>query len=96
MLLPSSDYLDLDWVPTPLIRAFELAQVSAPIIVALRRGLDGDAEINPAYRSREDTVWEHPVAALEPDIVADVASLLNQVEPGQCWPLSRKMPRLRW
>jgi hypothetical protein len=80
-LLPSSDYLDLDWAPTPLIRAVELAQVSTPIVVALRRGLDGDAEINPAYRDREDTVWEHPVTGLEPDIVADVAMLFGQVEP---------------
>jgi hypothetical protein len=50
-------------------------------VVALRRGLDGDAEINPAYRDREDTVWEHPVTGLEPDIVADVAMLFGQVEP---------------
>ncbi|WP_446219880.1 hypothetical protein [Micromonospora sp. IBHARD004] len=80
-LLPSSDYLDLDLAPAPLIRVFELAQVSPPIVVALRRGLDGDGEINPAYRDRQDTMWGHPVAALEPDIVADVARLLGQVEP---------------
>ncbi|MDZ5447287.1 hypothetical protein U2F26_32035 [Micromonospora sp. 4G57] len=80
-LLPSSDYLDLDWAPNPLIRVFELAQVSTSIVVALQRGLDGDAEINPAYRDGEDTVWEHPVTALEPDVVADVGTLLGQVEP---------------
>jgi hypothetical protein len=80
-LLPPSDYLDLDWAPTPLIRACELAQVSTPILVALRRGLTGDAEINPSYRDRKDTVWQQPVMALEPDIVADVAMLFGQVEP---------------
>jgi hypothetical protein len=35
----------------------------------------------PAYRDRQGTVWQHPVAALEPDIVADVAMVLRQVEP---------------
>ena len=49
-LLPSSDYLNLDWAPAPLVGVFELAQVSTPILVALRRGLGGDVEINPAYR----------------------------------------------
>ncbi|MFG1651485.1 hypothetical protein ACGFIE_16310 [Micromonospora sp. NPDC049275] len=79
-LLPSSDYLDLDWAPAPLVGVFELAQVGTPILVALRRGLGGDVEINPAYRSQQDTVWEHPVAVLEPDSVAEVARLLGQVE----------------
>ncbi|SCF16555.1 hypothetical protein GA0074695_3923 [Micromonospora viridifaciens] len=81
-LLPFTEYLNLDWAPAPLIRVFELAQVSTPIAAALRRGLDGDVEINPAYRDHQDTVWEHPVVTLEPDIVADVAALLGQVEPG--------------
>ena len=81
-LLPFTEYLDLDWAPAPLIRVFELAQVSTPIAAALRRGLNGDVEINPAFRDRRDTVWEHPVTALEPAIVADVAALLGQVDPG--------------
>jgi hypothetical protein len=80
-LLTVSDYLDLDWAPAPLVRAFELAEVGTPVIDALRRGLDGDAEINPAYRDRHDTVWRHPVTALEPEIVADVAILIGSVEP---------------
>jgi len=84
-LLPPSDYLDLDWAPAPLLRAFQLAQVSEPIPVALQRGLHGDVEINPAYRGCRDTVWEHPVTALEPHAVADVAALLGRVEPEAVW-----------
>jgi hypothetical protein len=80
-LRPMSDHLDLDWAPVPLVRAVELAHVDEPVVAALRRSLDGDAEINAAYRDHVDTVWEHPVTALEPDVVAELAALLGQVEP---------------
>ncbi|MGW5666739.1 hypothetical protein [Micromonospora sp. NPDC003776] len=74
-LLPSSDHLDLDWSPGPIVRACELGQVPLSSLTALRRAFDGDAEINPAYR------MEHSVTALEPDAVADVARLLSYVDP---------------
>lgn len=80
-LLPESDYLDLDWAPTPLIRACEAAHVSPPVLAALRRALDGDSEINPAYRDRADTVWQHPVNEITADVVAELATLLARVEP---------------
>lgn len=80
-LRPRSDHLDLDWAPAALARVFELAHVDEPIVVALRRSLDGDDEINAAYRDHPDTVWEHPVTALEPDAVAEVAALLRRVKP---------------
>lgn len=80
-LRPRSDHLDLDWAPIPLVRAFELAHVDMPVVVALRRSLDGDEEIDAAYRDHPDTVWEHPMTVLEPDIVVEVAALLGQVKP---------------
>jgi hypothetical protein len=80
-LLPESDYLDLDWAPMPLVRACELAQVGMSVLTALKRGLDGDTEINPAYRYRADTVWQHPVKAITPDVVAELAKLIGQIKP---------------
>ncbi|GAA1031320.1 hypothetical protein GCM10009557_26290 [Virgisporangium ochraceum] len=80
-LRPASDHLDLDWAPAPLVRSFELAHVDEPVVAALRRSLHGDEEINAAYRDHPDTVWEHPVTALEPDVVAEVAALLTNVRP---------------
>ncbi|MEQ4305387.1 hypothetical protein ABNF97_29070 [Plantactinospora sp. B6F1] len=80
-LLSSSDYLDLDWAPAPLLGVFELARVGPPILAGLRRGLGGDTEVNPAYRDRPESVSGHPVTALESDAVAEVAGLLGQAEP---------------
>jgi hypothetical protein len=80
-LRPGSEHLDLDWAPDPLVRAFELARVDEPVVVALRRSLDGDDEINAAYRDHPDSVWEHPVTALEPDVVVEVSALLRRVKP---------------
>lgn len=78
---PRPDHLDLDWAPTPLLRAVELAHVDKPTVVALRRSLHGDGEINAAYRDHPDTVSEHPVTSLEPDAVVAVAAQLQQVNP---------------
>jgi hypothetical protein len=51
------------------------------VLTALKRGLDGDTEINPAYRYRADTVWQHPVKAITPDVVAELAKLIGQIKP---------------
>ncbi|RKN22113.1 DUF1877 domain-containing protein [Micromonospora musae] len=75
-LIPSSDHLDLDWSPAPILRACEISHVTRASLTTLRRAFTGDAEINPAYRE------EHPVTALEPDAVADVAKLLGNMDPG--------------
>jgi hypothetical protein len=50
-------------------------------VTSLQRAVDGDQEVNPAYRDRPDTVWEHPVTALDPTAVAEVAAGLRQVDP---------------
>ncbi|GAA0898277.1 hypothetical protein GCM10009557_73490 [Virgisporangium ochraceum] len=79
--LPRSEYLDLNWAPPDLIRVFELARLETGTVIALRRAMEGDTEINPAYRDAPDTVWEHPVNALEPDAVAEVATVLGRIDP---------------
>ncbi|MCW2913119.1 MAG: hypothetical protein JWN52_1187 [Actinomycetia bacterium] len=75
-----SDYVDLDWAGSALTRIWELAGVDARIMAALRRALHGDTEVNAAYRDHPDTVWEHPVTALESAAVAQVAGALQEVE----------------
>ncbi|MEU4479210.1 DUF1877 family protein [Micromonospora sp. NPDC023966] len=80
-LLPAADHLDLDWSPAALCRAAELGPAAPATVAALRRALDGDAEINPAYRDRAEAVWEHPVTALEPAGVAEVAARLAAADP---------------
>jgi hypothetical protein len=79
--LPRSEYLDLNWAPRDLVRVFELARVEPAAVVALKRALDGDEEINPAYRDFPYSVWEHPVTALEPDAVTEVATVLRRIRP---------------
>ncbi|GAA4638029.1 hypothetical protein GCM10023196_094190 [Actinoallomurus vinaceus] len=80
-LRPPSDHLDLDWAPEGLLRSSEIAGVDARVAAALRRSLDGDGEVNPAYRHQPDTIWGHPVTALAPYAVADVSALLGELEP---------------
>ncbi|MGI8336389.1 DUF1877 family protein [Actinomadura scrupuli] len=80
-LRPQSDYADLDWAGSAMIRVCELADLDARIVAALRRALDGDAELNAAYRDHPDTVWEHPVTALDPTAVAQVSGVLGKLEP---------------
>ncbi|WP_143234779.1 hypothetical protein [Paractinoplanes atraurantiacus] len=75
-LLPASDHLDLDWASAPLLRAFELARFPEPAAALLRHAIGGDSEINPAYRDVPDSIFEHPVTALEPVRVAEVATAL--------------------
>jgi hypothetical protein len=78
-LLPSTDHLDLDWAPEPLIRACRQGLIGAAPLSALERALTGAFEVNPAYRDHPNTVWEHPVTALQPDDVADIAGQLERL-----------------
>jgi hypothetical protein len=78
---PQSDYLDLDWAPAAITRVFELAGVDGRSLAALKRAVDGDAEVNPAYRDHPNTVWEHPVTALDLPAVAEIAIALAGIEP---------------
>jgi hypothetical protein len=76
-LRPEQDHLDLDWAPRPLEQAATRAGLPAPVIEALRRACAGGEEINPAYREVAYSVWEHPVTALEPEDVREVAAVLE-------------------
>ncbi|MCO1580891.1 YfbM family protein [Crossiella sp. SN42] len=78
---PDEDRLDLNWWPGALTRAWALAGVDARTLAVLRRGFDGDGEVNPAYREHPGTIWEHPVVALEASRVGEVAEALRAVPP---------------
>lgn len=53
-----------------------IAALPKELLEAVRRGCSGGNEIHAAYREAPSTIFEHPVTALEPDAVRDVASLL--------------------
>ncbi|MFJ6673240.1 hypothetical protein ACIQMJ_19190 [Actinosynnema sp. NPDC091369] len=76
---PREDHLDLDWWPVLLKRAWERAGVGAQ--ATMRLALDGDDEVNPSYRDHPDTIFDHPVTALEPPRVGEVAAALRAVPP---------------
>ncbi|OKA03114.1 hypothetical protein ATP06_0237875 [Amycolatopsis regifaucium] len=78
---PSADYLDLNWWPNTLKRTWALIGVDAQSLEVLHRGFDGVEEVNPAYRDHPNTIFEHPVTALEPDQVAEVANALRAITP---------------
>jgi hypothetical protein len=63
------------------VRCCEIAGVDARVVTALRRSLNGDDEVNPAYRDSPDSIWGHPVTALVPDAVAEVAALFRGLDP---------------
>ncbi|RZS43371.1 uncharacterized protein DUF1877 [Herbihabitans rhizosphaerae] len=78
---PRYDYLDLNWWPATLERVWELTGADTATMSVLRRGFGSADEVNPAYRDYP-TVWEHPVTAVEPDQVAEVADALRTMTPG--------------
>jgi hypothetical protein len=78
---PALDHLDLDRSPAGLLRAARLT-LDESDVAALRRALEGDEEVNPAFRDHPHTIWEHPVTALEPAAVAEVAGRLRRFDPG--------------
>jgi hypothetical protein len=73
--------LDLDWSPIALRRAAALAELPHELIAAITFSCDGESEINPAYRDHPDTIWDHPVNALEADAVETVAGQLRRWSP---------------
>lgn len=75
--LRSEDYLDLDWAPRLLQEVVVAASVPAILAAALDRAMSGDGEVNPAYRDRPDSIWEHPVSSLKPADVLDVDKMLR-------------------
>jgi hypothetical protein len=79
-ILGPADVLDLDWSPTKIVLAFELAGLDA---TPLRRAFDGDALVNPHYAS-EITVWGS-VTALDPPAVREVSAALQRVLPRAVW-----------
>ncbi|GAA4598011.1 hypothetical protein GCM10023194_74410 [Planotetraspora phitsanulokensis] len=78
-LAPTSDHLDLDWAPAGLIQIAELSGMDPHPVAALRRALRGDSEVSPAYRDHPNTIWEHPVTALDADTVGGVAAVLGSL-----------------
>lgn len=78
---PRADYLDLNWWPIVLRRLGELPGGEHPDMSVLSRAFDGHDEVNPAYRDHPTTVWEHPVTALEPDVVDAIAAELRTLAP---------------
>lgn len=80
-LRPRSDYLDLNWWPTALKRAAAASAARSALSDAIDRACHGGIEVNPAYRDAPVTIWEHPVTALEPSAVCEVAADLGRVDP---------------
>ena len=81
-LRPDDDYVDLDWSPRPL--ELLAARVDARLSEAIAQVCSGaGAEINPAYRDHPLTIFDHPVLALEPDAVREVAAVMARWPPDQ-------------
>ncbi|MBB1159175.1 MULTISPECIES: hypothetical protein [Amycolatopsis] len=79
--VPERDYCDLDWWPGILKPAWKLTGADDRTLALLRRGFDGDEEVNPAYRDVLHSIDGHPVTALEPRRVAAVAEALCGITP---------------
>jgi hypothetical protein len=75
--LEASEYLDLDWAPTPMMQAAVIADVDAELLAALDLATRGEGEINPAYSDMPDTIWEHPVSSLRSARVAGIDKSLQ-------------------
>ncbi|MFE3174133.1 DUF1877 family protein [Amycolatopsis sp. NPDC059090] len=78
---PDEAYLDLNWWPVILKRAWAMAGADERTFALLRRGFDGDEEVNPAYRDYPYGIIDHPVTALEPPEVKAVAEALRSLTP---------------
>jgi hypothetical protein len=78
---PKADYLDLNWWPIALKRIGELPVAGHSGVAVLGHAFGGTREVNPAYRDHPDTVWWHPVTALEPDAVEQIAGALRVLTP---------------
>ncbi len=79
--VPKRDYCDLNWWPATLKPAWKLTGADDQTLALLRRGFDGDEEVNPAYRDVLYSIDGHPVTALEPRHVAAVAEALHGITP---------------
>lgn len=77
--LDQTDYLDLDWAPFLLWLVAEGSGASPALASALRRATEGEGEVNPTYRDRPHSVWEHPVTCLDAAHVAEVQVGLEQL-----------------
>ncbi len=79
-LRPRTDYIDLDWAPPGILTLLELSNAPSGVVRALRRALEGDREINPAYREHPDSVMGHPVSELDSSAVHEVAAALETLD----------------
>jgi hypothetical protein len=77
--LDSVDHLDLNWAGLMLRKVAVCSAVAADLQRGLDLSLEGDVEINPAYRDAQDTIWEHPVASLSSPLVRNTADILTRL-----------------
>ncbi|MFG3229301.1 DUF1877 domain-containing protein [Kitasatospora sp. NPDC048194] len=81
---PAEDCLDLDWAPSMLEQACELARLDAVHLDALRRATDGDTDIDLDFLNANPhaiAFFSNSVAtALDPDAVARVSKLLGEID----------------
>jgi len=77
--LADDDYLDVDWAPSLLLAAADATPIGAADREQLRRAFEGDAEVNLAYREVPDSIWEHPVCAVDEEAVRLVAETLRRL-----------------
>ncbi|MFD4459975.1 hypothetical protein [Nocardia sp. NPDC058480] len=77
---PASDYRDLDWAGSPLLRVLELAGVDADYLDTVRNALAGREELNPNYRRHPDTILAHPITVTELSEVAQISKTLLEVD----------------
>ncbi|MFE3187431.1 hypothetical protein ACFXHA_00395 [Nocardia sp. NPDC059240] len=80
---PASDYYDLDWAGQALLRVFDLAGMGSEPLSTLRHGIDGGDELNADYRDHPHSIMVHPVTVIEPDIVAEIGKVLQDVDVAQ-------------
>lgn len=77
--LADDDYLDLEWAPRVIEQAAVAAKLPDSALAALRAAWSGEDEVNAAYRTFPNSVWEHPVTALTPDRVCEVDEVLRLI-----------------
>ncbi|MGW4247162.1 hypothetical protein [Nocardia sp. NPDC004722] len=76
-----TDYLDMNWWPLLLERAWTLIEADPSVLDTLRYVFDGDAEVNPSYQDHANLISGEPVTALAPHRVARIAAALRTITP---------------
>ncbi|MGF1427106.1 DUF1877 family protein [Kitasatospora sp. LaBMicrA B282] len=80
---PSADCLDLDWSPSMLRQAFELARLDAVHLEALKRATEGDTDIDLGFLNtypHEIGLFGPPPTGLSPAAVSQVSTRLEEID----------------